>query len=483
MRLTNDNSAMIAMPKFALPAFRHIKAFLFSSRPGRPFNLTRVFATWSMLGIGLIIAALSYVQSAFLTQQVLARDAAVTQEFVQSIVNTEGTAVAFNTGGDTASNEKLVSFFGHLVRMPDVLASNVYDANGKIIWSSKPNAEGVEDGENEELAAALTGRLNFETGIVGQMDKIEHAELAPEHVGSRFVETYAPIFDETGKNVVGIVEVYKIPRALDQSLTSGLMRLWLSAAAGGLLLFGALYWIVKRASQIIAAQHLRLTEIESLAMIGETVTAVTHSIRNPLASIRAAAELSLGDDLEGARQSAREIISETDRVSRWTRELLYFSKHPSSLHQNQTFDLNALVVESAREFEDAPAHARTTIHLDLAVDLPQVLASEEPARHVLTSLLANGHQAMGGGGRISITTRHGDYRQSVVLTIEDEGPGIALADMEKAMRPFYSTKSGGTGLGLPLARQIMERFGGSIKLGKRRHGLLVTLTFRAITSD
>jgi signal transduction histidine kinase len=478
MQPASGNPRAAVIPKMALPGLRRILAPSIKGSSNGRFNLTRVFAAWSVIGIALIIAALSYVQSKFLTQQVLSRDAAVTQEFIQSIVNTEGTAAAFNTGGDAAGNEKLVSFFGHLVQMPDVLATKVYGANGQVIWSSGTNAESAESEENDELRAALAGELNFETGIVGNLDKVEHAELAPEHVGARFVETYAPVFDQPGGKVVGIVEVYKLPRALDRTLSDGLLRLWLSAAAGGLLLFAALYWIVNRASYIIAEQHRRLTEVESLAMIGETVTAVTHSIRNPLASIRAAAELSLNDDLEGARQSAREIISETDRVARWTRELLYFSKHQSGAHDHEAFDLNALVARTAEEFQTVAAHARMAIDLELAKALPPVFAVEEPARHVITSLLTNAHHAMPSGGKVTINTRAAPRKDSVLLTIEDEGSGLNTAEMEKAMRPFYSTKSGGTGLGLPLARQIMERFGGSISLARKKKGLVVTLTFR-----
>jgi two-component system, NtrC family, sensor histidine kinase HydH len=476
------NLGLPAMVKVTYPSLRQVVMNFFKSRSGKTFNLTRVFAAWSLIGIALIFAALSYFQSIFLTQQILERDAAVTQEFIQSIVNAEETASAFNERSSVATNQKLTSFFGHLVKMRDVLASNVYNDKGKIIWSSNPRMTGENFQDNDELTAALAGALNFETGIVGHLDKAEHAELSPAHIGFRFVETYAPILDPATGKVVGVVEVYKLPRALQQSLSDGLFRLWASALVGGSLLFATLFGIVSRADKTIVDQHRKLMEVEALAMVGDTVAAVTHSIRNPLASIRAAAELSLTDDLEGARESAREIISETDRVSRWTRELLYFSKHQSGAQACEELDLNSFAASTAADFKSSPANARTTIESSFAKDLPAVSAAAEPTRHVIISLLANAHHAMPKGGKIAINTRYEPNSGSVLLTIEDEGPGLGPVEIEKAMKPFYSTKSGGTGLGLPLARQIMERFGGSLTLSRGTKGLLVTLRFREVSA-
>ena len=68
------------------------------------------------------------------------------------------------------------------------------------------------------------------------------------------------------------------------------------------------------------------------------------------------------------------------------------------------------------------------------------------------------------GGTLFITTALDSKGKMVLLSIEDSGPGLPADQMEKVLRPFYSTKTGGTGLGLPLARQIMERFGGKLEL-------------------
>jgi two-component system, NtrC family, sensor histidine kinase HydH len=456
------------------PLFWFRKHLGFGQEEG--FNLNRVFAALSLICISAIVTASAYVQSRFLTEQVLLRDATVTEQFIESIVQAEGSASYFQISEEVGPNSQLQSFFIRTANLPDVLGSNVFDASGRVLWSSNQSMRGERYDDNDELKEALKGRLVYDSGVIGATDKQEHLPLTIQHIGARFVEIYVPIFADGKQKVVGVVEVYKVPLALQKSISEGLWRLWLAAIAGGALLFLTLFWIVRKASRLIADQHQRLTEVESFAMIGETAAAVTHSIRNPLASIRAAAELSLTDDLEGARESARDIISETDRLTRWTQELLYFSKHPYG--QTIGLNLNELVLDVVNDFRNSAANAKINFSSNLSEALPQVNAITEPARHILTSILINARDAMPEGGTIFITTAAAKDGQAVLLSIEDSGPGLPSEQMEKVMRPFYSTKSGGTGLGLPLARQIMERFGGELELKNGKKGLRVELKFR-----
>jgi signal transduction histidine kinase len=79
------------------------------------------------------------------------------------------------------------------------------------------------------------------------------------------------------------------------------------------------------------------------------------------------------------------------------------------------------------------------------------------------NLLANAHQVMRGGGRVTIRTRAGAGGE-VVIEVEDDGPGMAPDVRERVFEVFYSRRGGGTGLGLPIAKQIVERHGGMIEL-------------------
>jgi two-component system, NtrC family, sensor histidine kinase HydH len=442
------------------------------------FRPLQVFSVWSLITISVIAAVSAYMQSQFLTNQILLRDATVTHEFLQSIVNAEGTATFFVDTDASEANDKLQSFFKHIDTIPDVIASNVYDAKGFVLSSSKPNVAGAHYDDNDELKRALSGEVVYESGVVGASDKAEHNRLGDDHLGARFVESYLPIKDTTSGKVVGVVEVYKVPLALDRAISGGLRGLWTGALVAGTLLFLALSWIVRKSAQLIDEKNRKLAEVQSMAMIGETVAAVTHSIRNPLASIRAAAEIALTDDLEGARESARDIIAETDRLTRWTRELLLFSTTTNSDSQDATLDLNSVVADVVRDFQSRNKNSRLDISTELAPHLPHVRGLSEPATHVVTSMIANAAEAMPKGGAINLATKltaDGD----VLLSVRDNGPGLAPAEIERALKPFYSTKSGGTGLGLPLAQQIMQRFGGVLRLRPQHKGLRVDLLFRA----
>jgi two-component system, NtrC family, sensor histidine kinase HydH len=440
------------------------------------FKPLRVFSVWSLIAIGVIAVVSALLQSRFLTNQILLRDATVTHEFLQSIINAEGSAHFFSDLESPEAGDKLQSFFRHIDTIPDVIASNVYDTKGIVLWSSNPDVAGAHYDDNDELRQALDGDLVFESGVVGDSDKAEHNQLGDEHLGARFVETYLPLTNPTTNKVIAVVEVYKVPLALDRAISSGLKGLWGGALAAGSFLFLTLSWIVRKSAQLIDDKNRKLAEVQSLAMIGETAAAVTHSIRNPLASIRAAAEIALTDDLEGARESARDIITETDRLTRWTRELLLFSRVPNSETQETRLDLNGLVQDVVQDFQNSNKNERLEIVTDLVPNLPNVQGLHEPATHVVTSMIANASEAMPKGGIIKVSTRL-LADGGVILTVADNGPGLAPELIEKALKPFYSTKSGGTGLGLPLAQQIMERFGGSLRLKPQDRGLRVELVF------
>jgi signal transduction histidine kinase len=82
---------------------------------------------------------------------------------------------------------------------------------------------------------------------------------------------------------------------------------------------------------------------------------------------------------------------------------------------------------------------------------------------LLVNLLQNAREAMLGKGRIAITAR-ADENQSVIITIEDDGPGIAKTKLDKIFQPYFTTKEKGTGLGLSIVKHNAELYGGSVQV-------------------
>jgi signal transduction histidine kinase len=103
------------------------------------------------------------------------------------------------------------------------------------------------------------------------------------------------------------------------------------------------------------------------------------------------------------------------------------------------------------------------LQADVEPLLPQVDTDETQFKQALINLMVNARQVLEGGGLVRIRTRAGS-RGDVVVEVEDNGPGIPVEARERIFEVFYSSRGGGTGLGLPIAKQIVERHGGTIEV-------------------
>ena len=400
--------------------------------------------------------------SRFLTTNMLERDGELTMQFVHSIVETRHAASYF-LGADTPANDaNLLEFFEHVAHMPDVIRANVYARSGRIIWSSDAQLTGRQFDRNDELDQALTGKLVVKSAVVGsdehhKQDKAEHAFLASE----RFVENYIPVRNPENSAVIGAIEFYRMPRALFQAIEQGTKLIWLCGAIAGLLLFATLFWAVRRADNIMRGQEERLVESETLAAVGEMAVAIAHGIRNPLAVIRSTAELNAttgGDE----NQSSQDIIAQVDRLERWLRDLLTYSQPESG--QLEPVALDAVLAQSLRTFaRDIEKHA-ITLELDVAATLPRVRGDIVLLTQLFHSLFANALEAVADGGHISVRAQQVSAGAFVQLHITDDGSGIEPAQMARLFEPFHTSKPKGLGVGLPLVRRIVKRFGGLIHI-------------------
>jgi two-component system, NtrC family, sensor histidine kinase HydH len=114
----------------------------------------------------------------------------------------------------------------------------------------------------------------------------------------------------------------------------------------------------------------------------------------------------------------------------------------------------------AREFERRDIRSRT----ELAADLPAVRGNPLLLGQVLASVLANAVEALGRDGQITVRGEWARGDASVTLSVEDNGPGMSDAQLARAGKPFHTTKARGLGVGLALARRVMERYGGRLEI-------------------
>jgi len=428
-----------------------------------PFNLSRWFAIVGLVSIATVGTASALLLSHFLTERMLRQEGVLTMEFVQSLVLTEKSLHAYFTGERTRDATELESALRHIAAMPDVLRANIYNPARVLIWSSDNNIIGRKFGPNPELDAALGGQLVVHGDAEdddAQPRKEEHVELNEGE--GYFVEIYVPVLDAPRGKVIGAIELYKRPQALAEALQTGRLYIFVGAALSSLFLYLALFGLSRRADAIIRAQRERLVETEILATVGEMGSAVAHGIRNPLAAIRSSAELALDGGHDVALESARDIIAEADRLEEWVRNLLSYTRPLSAAPE--AVALRALVAATMDHFARDMEKRGIASKFNVANDLP--LAKGDPLLlgQVLHSLLANAVEAIQQGGTIEIAGKTIPGQQRVELTIRDSGPGMTAEQLKRVFTPFYTTKPKGLGVGLALAKRIVERFGGRIAI-------------------
>jgi two-component system, NtrC family, sensor kinase len=214
----------------------------------------------------------------------------------------------------------------------------------------------------------------------------------------------------------------------------------------------------------IEEREQELVRSARLAAVGKMAAVITHEVRNPLSSIALNTDL-LEEELAEAGASEalallRAIQKEVDRLTAITEEYLRFARLPRPRLERE--QLNSIVA-GVLELQKEDLHSRgVRVDAELAPSLPAVAADEGQLRQALINLLRNAADAMGdGGGAVTIATRPAGGG-GVAVEVRDTGPGIAPEDLPRIFEPFFSTKEGGTGLGLALTHQIVAEHGGRI---------------------
>jgi signal transduction histidine kinase len=424
----------------------------------KPFNLLRWFSLLSLAVIAAISIMSAILLSRFLREQLMQVDASITMEFVQSTVESHD-AAAYFAGTDAGRDEQALNdFFRRIEQMQDVVRANAYSLERKLVWSSTKKLIGRTFTKNPELDEALAGHLATERGRVKDRRKAEHIMF--DASVSHFVEYYLPVRDPHDDRVVGVAEVYKIPRVLNLTIERANRLVWVSALIGGLVLYVTLFWIVQRAGRVMRDQHQALLKAERLAVVGEMASSIAHSIRNPIASIRSSAELAQEESGEGAKDYLEDIVREVDHFDSWIRDLLSFSHSPCD--PDQTASLPDVVGVSLYDLKQRLSRQAIETVLDLPASLPAVRSDAQLLRQVLNSVITNAVEAMPQGGRLTVEARQ--QRRAVRVKVIDTGTGLSPERLKDVFIPLVSYKRGGLGIGLALARQIVGRYGGSLEL-------------------
>jgi signal transduction histidine kinase len=213
----------------------------------------------------------------------------------------------------------------------------------------------------------------------------------------------------------------------------------------------------------VARFQREMSQKERLTALGRLSTVIAHEIRNPLMIIKGSLHTLRRRDVtvEAMREAVADIDEEVARLNRIVNEVLDFAR-PISFELTMV-DLNALCRESATAAQ--ASGAGPVIELNLDASISSLRTDPERLRSALVNMLVNARHATGGPGpEGAVTLRTSRAGRRARIVVADTGVGIAPADLAHVFDPYFTTKRGGTGLGLPIAKNIVEGLGGTIQV-------------------
>ncbi len=216
----------------------------------------------------------------------------------------------------------------------------------------------------------------------------------------------------------------------------------------------------------------RMKERDRLAALGQMAAGLAHEIRNPLGSIKGAAQLLQPIGQQSSDSTTKEfldiIVEEANRLNKIVSQFLDYARpyrgDPSPL------DVNDVVKKTLQLLEKEEGASRIEISSNLVEGLPPVRADPEQLRQVFLNLSLNALQAMPQTGKLQVSTslrrstRRGATAAFLEVRFRDTGVGIPPGDLRNLFIPFFTTKDKGTGLGLPISQRIIENHGGTIEV-------------------
>jgi signal transduction histidine kinase len=212
-----------------------------------------------------------------------------------------------------------------------------------------------------------------------------------------------------------------------------------------------------------------MVQVEHLATMGELAAGVAHEIRNPLAGIAGAIEIITKDfpPDHPDREVLEDLRCEVRRIEKVLTDLLAYAR-PKPPHFKPA-SLKETVARTVQIARQQTGNKKVEFSIQIPSSLPAFRLDPEQLQQVLLNLVLNGIQAIEKEGVIGIAAvlnpSGAPNRPDVVeISVHDTGRGIPTENLERIFRPFYTTRHGGTGLGLSLCRRIVSQHGGTVSV-------------------
>ena len=214
--------------------------------------------------------------------------------------------------------------------------------------------------------------------------------------------------------------------------------------------------------QLIEAEK-QLAQAQKLSALGKLSASLVHEIKNPLSSIRGTAEILIDDfpEKHPKREFAQILLKETSRLNNTVEDVLRFSRQKQS-EKNKDLEPLAGVIGHVLSLLERQLRDKNILCAFKGEKYGTVLVEGGKISQVLLNLIMNGLDAVSAGGKIEVEISETD--QGSLVSVCDNGCGVKAQDRDRVFEPFYSGKDDGTGLGLLISRNIIESYGGHIKV-------------------
>ena len=282
-------------------------------------------------------------------------------------------------------------------------------------------------------------------------------ECSPEQVGRHWTELFPSFRRFPGRSGRGADEFIVMVESTRQAL-----QVTRCPIAGGTPEQGHCFLVLRTLGQESALAG----EGEPLAALSELAAGVAHEINNPLTTISGWMQIfsaEAGED-DPIREQFASIQEELDRIARIVTKLLTFAQRPEA--EGAVLDVNELVHGVVAFLQYQMKDANVHVRVDLSQGLGRVAGSAGKLKQVFLNLMFNARQAMPEGGVLTVSTSSGAGEDTVEIRFADGGHGVSAEAREHLFDPYFTTRTdrGGTGLGLPVSREIVSEMGGEIEL-------------------
>jgi two-component system, NtrC family, sensor kinase len=223
-------------------------------------------------------------------------------------------------------------------------------------------------------------------------------------------------------------------------------------------------------ARLIECQQVRYDQLalhtEKLTALGRMAAGIAHEINNPLAGILLFSSNLVKKAAQGPMKEGLEIIvRESQRCKIIIQEMLEFARDRQP--RKRCADINRIVEKSLTILDNEMRLRHIQLEKSLSPEIKETLLDENQLEQVFVNLLLNAIQAVNENGVITVRTRPGPRRESIVAEVTDTGCGIASDNLDKIFEPFFSTKKEGSGLGLAVSYGIIQNHQGRIEVESR----------------